>query len=313
MTAGASGPAARHPQFPAAVVVNGLRVDAATFAADGASSGESSCTWTTASLLLDRGLHYGDGLFETLACRRGRASFLDEHLERLALGCRRLRIEPRSLAGLRGRIVDLAASAGRALLKVIVTRGPATARGYAPRYDERSTELLLQYDWPEEDPRHALEGVPVRIADLALGENPRLAGLKHLNRLEMVLARSDLAGSPYLEALLLSSSGNVVSGSFSNVFAVIGATVKTPRVDRCGVAGVMRGVVMRAAAADGLAVEETRLMPADLEAATEIFLTNARIGIWPVSRLESRALGPGRITRRLQALLEPLLERGGAA
>ncbi|MGH8149506.1 MAG: aminodeoxychorismate lyase [Steroidobacteraceae bacterium] len=271
--------------------MNGLRVDAG-------------------ALLLDRGLHYGDGLFETIACRGRHASFLDEHLERLALGCRRLGIAVRSFGALRAQIADLAAGAERGLLKVIVTRGAATARGYAPQGDERPTELLLRYDWTDEDPRHALDGVPVRVADLALGENPRLAGLKHLNRLEMVLARADLAGSPFVEALLLSSSGDVVSGTFSNVFAVIGSRLKTPRVDRCGVAGVMRHVVMCAAAADGLAAEETRLAPADLDAATEIFLTNARVGIWPVSRLAARALGPGPVTRRLQRLLEPLLAGG---
>lgn len=260
------------------------------------------------SLALDRGLHFGDGLFETIACRHGHPRFLADHLARLELGCERLRIEFHAFEALRREIAQLASGAERALLKVLVTRGQATARGYAPQGDERASRIVLRYGWPLEDPRHAVDGVAVRIADLVLGENPRLAGLKHLNRLELVLARSELRGSPFLEALLLSSSGRLVSGTMTNVFVVLGTEIRTPQLDRCGVAGVMRRVVMRAAAEEGLAVEEAPLTRADLDAAREIFLTNARIGIWPVCAVQSRTLAPGPITRRLQARIQPWLE-----
>jgi 4-amino-4-deoxychorismate lyase len=264
------------------------------------------------SLVLDRGLHFGDGLFETIACRHGRPRFLAEHLERLALGCGRLAIEFHSFEELAAEIAQLASGAERALLKVLVTRGPATARGYTPQGDERPSRIVLRYGWPFEDPRHAADGVAVRISDLALGENPRLAGLKHLNRLELVLARSELRGSPFVEAFLLSSSGRLISGTMSNVFVVLGDRIKTPRLDRCGVAGVMRRAVMRAAVEGGLPVEEALLGRADLDSAEEIFLTNARIGLWPVRAVESRILVPGPITRQLQQLLRPSLEEARA-
>lgn len=262
------------------------------------------------SLLIDRGLHYGDGLFETIACRDGEPRFLAEHLDRLTLGCERLAIVLGPHDGLVRDVAALAAGHARSLLKVLVTRGPATARGYAPAGDERPTRIVLRYNWPAEDPRLRTEGAAVRIADLTLAENPRLAGLKHLNRLEQVLARAGLRGSGLDEALLLSRSGCLVSGTMSNVFVVSGSRLATPRLDRCGVAGVMRRVVMRAAAAAGIAVEETRITRQDLEAADEVFLTNVRIGIWPVRALGSRTLGAGPLTQRLQRLIEPLLARG---
>ncbi|HTX25300.1 MAG TPA: aminodeoxychorismate lyase [Steroidobacteraceae bacterium] len=257
-------------------------------------------------LVLDRGLHFGDGLFETIACVGGAPRFLDDHLERLGRGCDRLKLAAPP-PELRGEIERLARGAGAALVKVLYTRGPATARGYAPRGDERPTRIVMRYEWPPEDPRHAAEGVAVQIAALTLGENPRLAGLKHLNRLELVLARAELAGAG-LEALLLTGSGQLISGTMSNLFLVHGGRLETPRLDRCGVAGVMRRVVMRAAAEAGLAVEEMRLTQADLDTAQEVFLTNARIGIWPVRAVQSRVLVPGSVTRRLQRLIQPLLE-----
>jgi 4-amino-4-deoxychorismate lyase len=262
------------------------------------------------SLLTDRGLHYGDGLFETIACHNGEPRFLWEHLERLALGCERLSIELGSRGALVDDVLRLAAGMTRALVKVLVTRGPA-GRGYAPRGAARPSRIVLRYGWPAEDPRSAEQGVAVQIADFTLAENPRLAGLKHLNRLEQVLARAELAGSGLDEALLLSRSGCLVSGTMSNVFVVSGSRVATPRLDRCGVAGVMRRVLMRAAAASGVVVEEARLTRQDLEAADEVFLTNVRIGIWPVRVLGSRELGAGPLTRRLQRLIEPLLATSG--
>jgi len=288
---------------PEAMFFNGLDV---------AESAEAERRAYT-SLLVDRGLHYGDGLFETIACRDGEPRFLADHLQRLAHGCDRLGIE----LGSRGELVDellrVAGGCARALVKVLITRGPATARGYAPHGDERPTRIVLRYGWPAEDPRCAKEGVAVRIADLALAENPLLAGLKHLNRLEQVLARAELRGSGLAEALLLSRSGCLVSGTMSNVFVVSGSKVATPRLDRCGVAGVMRGAIMRAADAAGIAVEEARITRQDLDAADELFLTNVRIGIWPVRALGSRELGVGPITQRLQQLMEPLLAlRDGA-
>jgi 4-amino-4-deoxychorismate lyase len=143
---------------------------------------------------------------------------------------------------------------------------------------------------------------------MTLGENAALAGMKHLNRLEQVLARAEVPSTEAAELLLFSSSGRLISGTMSNVFIVRNGRLITPRIDVCGVAGVMRRVVLREAIEAGLAVEEGTLSQGDLHSAAEIFLTNARIGIWPVRALGQRALTIGDVTRRVQTLIAPALE-----
>lgn len=261
--------------------------------------------------LLDRGLHFGDGVFETIACLHGRARFLALHLERLAHGCHTLGFPPPPDELLRDEVGRLAAGE-RSIVKLIVTRGPAIVRGYAVSGREQATRLAIRYPWPVEDPVLQEQGASVRIAAMRLGENPALAGLKHCNRLEQILARSEPGAAETAETLMLSSSGKLVSGTMTNVFLVDGPAqsprLRTPAIDSCGVAGVMRRVVLREAARAGVMATECALWPTDLAAATEIFLTNARLGIWPVGRLGERSLTPGPVTQRLQRVLQPLLD-----
>ncbi len=263
----------------------------------------------------DRGLHYGDGLFETIACLNGQPRFLDRHLERLAAGCARLGLFPPPRALLQAEIAAALEDEPRAVLKLIVTRGLAAARGYAAPAAPGSTRVLLRYAWAPEDARAAQEGVCVRLGGLRLGENPQLAGLKHLNRLEQVLARREWSDPRIAEALLFSTSDALISGTMSNVFLVHGGTLATARLDRCGVAGIMRGVVGGLAAECGIDFQERRLTAADLQQAQEIFLTNALIGIRPVREVGGHTLAVGPVTRRLQQALAPLLcgEPGASA
>jgi 4-amino-4-deoxychorismate lyase len=271
---------------------------------DGAADGAISA--------LDRGLHFGDGVFETIACLQGRARFLSLHLERLAKGCCALGFAPPAAELLREEIGRLAAAQQRAIVKLIVTRGPAAVRGYGVSGREQATRITIRYPWPVEDPALQHGGVSVRVATLRLGENPALAGLKHCNRLEQVLARGEPDAAAADESLMLSRSGKLVSGTMTNVFLIDGPPqsprLRTPAVDVCGVAGVMRRVVLREATRAGITTMECELSAGDLAAATEIFLTNARVGIWPVGRLQERTLTPGPVTRRMQSLMQPLLE-----
>ena len=261
---------------------------------------------------LERGLHFGDGVFETIACLHGRPRLLSLHLERLAHGCRTLGFAPPAAQSLRAEIEHLAGAVERAIVKLIVTRGPATVRGYAVSGREQATRVAIRYPWPVEDPVLQRLGVSARVAAMRLGENPALAGLKHCNRLEQVLARSEPEAAAADEVLMLSRSGKLVSGTMTNVFLVDGPAgsprLRTPAIDLCGVAGVMRRVVLREATRAGITATECALGAADLAAAAEVFLTNARVGIWPVGRLGDRTLIPGPVTRRLQSLLQPLLQ-----
>jgi 4-amino-4-deoxychorismate lyase len=254
----------------------------------------------------DRGLHYGDGLFETVLVRNGQARFLDAHLARLSRGMARLAIAVDCLPLLRAEI-DAAVTAAPplAILKIILTRGSAERRGYAPQGNETPRRLVTLWAAPARDATLDA-GVNLRVASIRLGENPALAGIKHLNRLENVLAAAEAAHHDAFESLLLDASGNLVSGAMSNVFIVRAGGVSTPLVDRCGVAGVMRGIVLRECAALGIDVGEERLVLADLYSAAEVFITNARIGVVPVRRVGEHSFDMNKLAKRLAAHIESL-------
>jgi 4-amino-4-deoxychorismate lyase len=256
----------------------------------------------------DRGLHFGDGVFETVACRSGRPRFLSLHLDRLTTSCERLKIPLLDVPKIRLEIEQAASGGTHSLIKLIVTRGVAVARGYGWSGQESATRVLLRHAWPQEDTSARSAGVQVGIARMRLGENAALAGMKHLNRLEQVLARAEVPSAEAAELLLFSSSGRLVSGTMSNVFIVRNDRVVTPRMDLCGVAGVMRRVVLREAGRAGIQAEEGALSESDLQVADEVFLTNARIGIWPVRAIGSRRLAVGPITKKLQQQIAPMLE-----
>jgi 4-amino-4-deoxychorismate lyase len=249
--------------------------------------------------VLDRALHYGDGLFETIACRAGRARLLSMHLERLVSGCRRLGISGVEADAVRTEVESLASGTGDSIVKLIVTRGDMQVRGYAAAGNETARRIALRYPWPAED----RQPVRVRTAQMRLGENPALAGLKHLNRLEQVLARAELRGTSESDLLLFSSSGRLVSGTMSNVFIVHDGHLITPHLDTCGVAGVMRRFVMQRARSAGIVVEERSIEVAEVAAATELFFTNARLGVQPIAVLDGRPLTVGRATQHVQSLI----------
>ena len=254
----------------------------------------------------DRGLHYGDGLFESIGVRAGVARFLEAHLARLASGCARLGIRFSSMAELRAEIAAaLALAPPRAMLKIIVTRGSAIRRGYAPQGTESARRLMSL--WPEAAlPTSVAEGVALHRATFTLADNPTLAGIKHLSRIENVMAAGEVAASGAFEALLLDGSGHVISGAMSNVFLVRDGQVLTPRLDRCGVAGVMRGVVLRECASLGITAEDRRVSLDALLAADEVFITNARVGVVPVLRVGEHSFHMTAVARRLGAHIETL-------
>jgi 4-amino-4-deoxychorismate lyase len=269
-----------------------VRIDGQRVAADG-----------PAVSVLERALHYGDALFETIACLDAQPRLLERHLRRLALGCERLGLDAGSHATLASEVRELARGTSRVIIKLLLTRGDALARGYALAGGERARRIVLRYAWPHEDRGAQEEGVRVRLGQLRLGENPALAGIKHCNRLEQVLARREWTDPGIAEALLFSSSGALVSGTMSNVFLVRDSKLLTPVLDRCGVAGVMRALVLEIAPALGITTQERRLEAADLEAAEELFLTNALTGIRPVRELGGVRRSCGPVTRLLQTRL----------
>jgi 4-amino-4-deoxychorismate lyase len=245
----------------------------------------------------DRGLQYGDGLFETMSIRGGRVRFLDAHLARLASGCERLGIAQIPDSTLRSEIQQAAREApDSSLLKLIVTRGSGP-RGYAPRGRFPPRRVMSLFSAPGPLPGD----VTLRIATQTAGENAALAWIKHRNRLENVLACREAAHEHCFEALLLDSAGQLAGGTMSNVFVARRGVLATPRVDRAGVAGVMRSLVLRECGLLGIPVEVRNVAAAELALADEVFVTNARIGVVPARRLGEHVFRMKDIGARLAA------------
>jgi 4-amino-4-deoxychorismate lyase len=252
----------------------------------------------------DRGFSYGDGLFETMRIRRRAVRLLDYHLERLQEGCRRLEIASPSRKILLREINRRAQTRAEAILKLIVTRGVGE-RGYRPTGRERCTRVISLHALPQGLPPAA---VGVRVCATPLSENPALAGLKTLNRLEFVLARSEWRDPRIWEGLMCDLQGNVVCGTMSNLFLRRGRLLMTPLLDRCGTAGTMRRWVMEQAASLRLRTVECRLRFADLVAVEEAFLTNAVAGIVSVSVVRRGALRAAKNNRDVADQLRARLE-----
>ena len=273
------------------------------------------------SFLEDRGLHYGDGLFETMIVRGGRVRFEAQHAARFAAGCDRLDLRCDS-AAVFAEVRAFAAATGEGLVKLLVTRGIARVRGYAPAGDEVPRQVLLAYPPPPAAGASPASGSTVAPAPASAtsparftlrrvaavyGENPALAGIKHLNRLEQVLARGEAQRLGADEGLVCSSSGRLVSGTMSNVFLLDRHVLLTPALQRCGIAGVTRAVVLREAAAFGFEPREADVDPALLDRAEAVLVTNVRFGLRAATHVDGRILSsPPPALQALAAHLEAL-------
>jgi 4-amino-4-deoxychorismate lyase len=250
----------------------------------------------------DRGFQYGDGVFTTLPVRSGVPLFLAAHLDRLERDCLKLGIP---IPGRECLILDaerLCRTRPEGVLKIQITRG-AGGRGYRCPDPAVPTRVLSLHPLPGYPAELAEQGVDIRICRTRLGTNPALAGVKHMNRLEQILARAEWT-EPYIrEGLMRDGDGWVVEGTMTNLFLVENGGLVTPRLDRCGVAGVMRGLVMAWGSQAGRAIAEDRLNLERVYGADELFLTNSVIGLWPVRRCGERTFPVGPVTREVRLWL----------
>ena len=238
----------------------------------------------------DRGLQYGDGVFETMKVRRRGIRLLDLHLDRLLRSCRRLKIQAPQPLLLRRELERIAAGRKEGVLKLMVTRGSGP-RGYRPSGRERATRIVTLEALPPAISAEAAKAVRLRVCTTRLSTSPSLAGLKTLNRLDSVLARSEWTDARIWEGLMRDVDGNWVCGTMSNLFLRRRNVLMTPLLDRCGVAGVMRRWILENAANLGLRAVERRIRWEDLQSAEEVFMSNAVVGIRSVRTIECTHFG----------------------
>ena len=244
---------------------------------------------------LDRGLAYGDGLFETIRFEGITAPLWSRHAHRLLTSCERLRMPAPDVHSLLQEAQQTVGDQRQAVVRITLTRGVG-ARGYALPAVTSVTRIVAAFPIPAVHASIYRDGVRMHRCQTTLADQPLLAGMKHLNRLEQVLARAEWSDTAIGEGLLCDQHGNAICATAANLFAVIGDVLVTPSVERCGVAGVARAAVL-----DALPGCQIRELPlTECLRASELFLSSSVRGILPIQAVGDNVYAPGPITRAMQ-------------
>ncbi len=251
----------------------------------------------------DRGLAYGDGVFRTMLARAGTIRYWSRHYRKLAEDCRSLGIACPTEAVLVADVREILRVETECVVKIIVTRGVG-GRGYFPAPDAEPTRIVASFPAPVPRPDRMEVGVRVRWCTTRLSVQPALAGVKHLNRLENVLARGEWSDPHIAEGLMRDNAGNVIEATASNVFLLEGGHFVTPDLSGCGVSGVQRDRVMSMLPALGLHCAVEPITPERVLAADQVVLVNSVIGLWWVSGLDARTWQRSAVVTEIARRLE---------
>jgi len=253
---------------------------------------------------IDRGLAYGDGVFRTLALRDGRPHAWRHHFQKLERDCDALAIPCPKKSQLTEELHLVAKREPDSAVKIVITRGTGQ-RGYACPQPVDSTRIVMTFPLPTYRKDFGQSGIKARLCSLRLGFQPALAGIKHLNRLENVLARNEWHDPEIAEGLLLDAEGNAIGGTTSNLFIVENGALATPDLSRCGVAGVTRERILAHAAERGIVCRVEHIALDRILQADEVFLVNSLIGVWHIRQLEDRKTWmPGLLAARVRRWLD---------
>ena len=250
--------------------------------------------------VLDRGLMYGDGVFRTLQIKNGRVTHLKRHLDKLRADCTAIKLPPLDSASIERDINRVIRDSIDGVLKLIVTRGSG-ARGYRIPAVQHPTRIVMTVPAPDYPAHYASDGIRVVLCETKLPWPPAAAGVKSLNRLENVLARSEWDDPAIAEGLMRDAQECIVCGTMSNLFSVQDGVLQTSDREHCGVAGVQRDRIIEFARKHGIALAQRSLRQADLGGVEELFVCNSLIGIWPITSCGEWQWPIGPITCQLQS------------
>lgn len=253
---------------------------------------------------LDRGFAYGDGIFRTMHYVQGKVQSWELHYRKLLEDCNRLDIVCPTAEVLLSDVDRLLADdASEAVVKIIVTRGEGS-RGYAVPALAQPNRVVIRAALPEYPPTNLTHGVSLHLCELRLAHQPRLAGIKHLNRLDNVLARMEWNTAEFADGVLLDMDGHVIECTMSNLFIRSGQRLLTPDLTRCGVAGITRQRILELAPQLELEPGVALLSLAEVMAADELVICNSLFGAWQVTNFNQRQWQSQTLASRIRQLLQ---------
>jgi len=249
--------------------------------------------------IFNRNFQYGDGLFETCVVKNNQILFWEKHLSRLDIGCRKLKIknieEEIWLKDIK-KALSLT-SKKNCVLKLILSRGNSQ-RGYSYPDDILPVRVVIVSEMKNVQ---AKESFSLEYASSGYHSNPNLAGIKHCNRIEQILARSSLKRD---EAIMLDENQNIISVTQGNIYFIFGQSLVTPKLDRCGVIGSRRSLILELAELIELNVEQGNVSMNDAKKADEAFISNSIMGIKSVNSIEEYQLPKKMITEQIKIAFE---------
>ena len=253
----------------------------------------------------DRAAQYGDGLFETIAIRKGKPRLWPLHRERLLTSCDRLGLPMPDPEVVHAELLTALAATdidtGHAAAKIMVSAGIGP-RGYRRADNPAATVRIGLFDAQPLARKSYRDGIRSRICQTRLAPQLRLAGMKTLNRLEQVLARAEWTDPDIREGLMVDPEERLICGTMSNVFVVVDQSLATPAITRCGVSGVMRRHLLAELRQQNIECAVRDIELSEALAAQEVFVTNSQLGVVPVRQIESRDYPVGDVTRRVMRI-----------
>jgi len=253
----------------------------------------------------DRALNYGDGIFTTILVEQGQCQDLPAHIARLQQGITLLsiaNIDAHALQALASQLANIAGDQSMAVLKVLISRGAGT-RGYSSVGCNNPLIVVTLAQLPTHYANLRQDGISLGVSTIALGLNPLLAGIKHLNRLEQVLVRQQIDSSDFDDAVVLDCQGYIVETAIANIFWVKDNIVYTPSLDLAGVNGIMRAKVLAWLSEDGYQVKIDRYRLGSIISADEVFITNCLMTIVRVNNIEEASFNKRQAFDFLEAKL----------
>ena len=248
----------------------------------------------------DRAVQYGDGVFETIAVKENLLEFWKEHYHRLNKGCKILKIRCPSELFLRNEIFKFLEKIKKKkfVLKIIISRGEG-GRGYNPPKKANPTRIMGVYDWPNYPEKNLEKGIIMGVCKTRISTQPYLSKIKHLNRLEQIIARSEWQKKSISESLMLDFNDYVIEGTTSNVFGVKKNIFYTPLVKLSGIEGIIRNVILKILKKKKERYKEKNIKLKELLNFDEIFICNSIFGIWPVKQILNKKFLIGKKTKEL--------------